>query len=136
MYAMSEPRLYLGENGADMRFVGGEPVANPLATAVLMSLFTKSWAGNGLFLDIDVHIGSDYEEKCAQPITLSALNDIRQAAERALKWMRDKKLAKIIHVQTRNPSAHRILTEIDIDGMRVTIEKSGSQWTVTTGDEN
>ena len=81
-----DPRLVLNEAGSSLVFVGGQPRMDAgLENLALISLFTRQgWSGNVLLTDPDQKIGSDFEVAAEQPITLSALNDIRNAAEKAM----------------------------------------------------
>jgi hypothetical protein len=82
-----DPKLILTEDGSTILYKGGQPVMDQgIENLILISLFTTTgWAGNKLIDDPDKRAGSDFVEAARGPITLSKLNDIRQAAERALK---------------------------------------------------
>jgi hypothetical protein len=81
-----DPKLSLGPDGSRLTFIAGQPVMDRgLENMVLISLFTKrGWCGNSLFDDPLNHVGSDFESAFGAPITVQALNDIRDAAEKAL----------------------------------------------------
>jgi phage gp46-like protein len=100
-----DPKLTLDENGSDLTFKGGQPeMDRGLENAVFISLFTKeSWVGNALFTDINQQIGSDFLDTVNQPITVTALNDIANSAERALQWMIDSDIAANITARATNP---------------------------------
>jgi hypothetical protein len=80
-----DPRIIFADNGADLDYRGGQPVMDTgVENTALISLFTKpGWAGN-IFAPPENHIGSDFEDTCRGSITLQRLNDIENAAERAL----------------------------------------------------
>ncbi len=82
-----DPRMILGINGASLEFIGGQPVMDQgLENQALIALFTrKGWAGNSLFRDPNQQIGSDFEEATNQAITLTSINDMRDAGEKALE---------------------------------------------------
>ncbi len=103
-----DPKIILDENGADLVFKGGQPVMDAgLENAVVISLFTaKDWAGNTFFKDPNQQLGSDFEEKANQSITVSSLNDTRNAAEKALQWMVDSGIASRISVIVKNPRSN------------------------------
>lgn len=126
-----DPRLFLSENGSELIFKGGQPVMDRgLENMALISLFThKGWVGNILFSDINQQIGSDFEEAASQPITLSALNDIVQAAERAL----DNPAFGNIIVTVENPNSYRLNITVLIqppgqDSRVLILSKNGSNW--------
>ena len=98
-----DPRLILSANGSRLQFVGGQPLMDRgLENLALISLFTApGWAGNLL---LDSPIGSKFEEATNQPITLQSLNDIRDAAEKALS---DEAFGDVT-VEVRNPAGHRL----------------------------
>lgn len=82
-----DPKIVLTPDGATIPFTGGQPVMDGgLENMVNISLFTKpGWAGNTLFRKQDEQIGSEYEDIAKGSITLSSINNTRQAAEKALK---------------------------------------------------
>ncbi len=108
-----DPRLILDENGARLQFIGGHPLLDQgLENLALISLFTApGWAGNDLFADAAQQIGSDFESSAKQPITLSALNDIRNAAIKALE---NPAFGKVT-VDVTNPTGIRIQVSIRIE---------------------
>ena len=126
-----DPRLFLSENGSRFIFKGGQPVMDRgLESLALISLFTKrGWVGNVLFSDIDQQIGSDFEEAAKQPITLSMLNDVAQAAERAL----DNPAFGNVIVTVENPNSNRLNVTILIqppgqDSMVLILSRNGDNW--------
>lgn len=130
-----DPKLTLDENGADLTFKGGQPVMDQgLENAVLISLFSrKGWTGNVLVSDPNQKVGSDFEEKVNQSITISVLNDIRQAGIRALQWMIDSGLASNIEIEVTNPTAKnlRVVILIQPPGQDIKVlllTKHGLNW--------
>lgn len=94
---------------------------------VLISLFTKpGWAGNKLMTE---PIGSDFEEACQKPITRSMLNEVKNAAERALKSPAFGNVA----VSVFNPSGNRlniriILSPPGTDPKTLMLSRYGGGW--------
>lgn len=126
-----DPRLFLSENGARLIFKGGQPVMDRgLENLALISLFTKKgWAGNVLFSKSDEKIGSDFEEAAKQPITLSALNNIAQTAEKAL----DNPAFGKVTVTVENPEGSRLIVTILIrppgyDSRVLILTRNGNNW--------
>jgi phage gp46-like protein len=126
-----DPRLFLSENGSRLIFRGGQPVMDRgLENLALISLFTsRGWVGNTLFSDIDQQIGSDFEEAAKQPITLSMLNDVAQAAERAL----DNPAFGNVTVTIENPNSNRLNVTILIeppgqDSRALILSRNGDNW--------
>jgi hypothetical protein len=100
-----DPKLTLGPDGATITYIGGQPIMDQgINNLVLISLFTRpGWSGNLFLKDVNEKIGSDFLDACSKPITLSSLNDIRQAAELALKnpALGDVKVTVLNPVSTR-----------------------------------
>ena len=126
-----DPRLFLSVNGSRFIFKGGQPVMDRgLENLALISLFTsRGWVGNTLFSDIDQQIGSDFEDAAKQPITLSMLNDVAQAAERALV---NPAFGNVI-VTVENPNSNRLNVTILIqppgqDSMVLILNRNGDNW--------
>lgn len=111
-----DPAIFIDENGADMKFTGGQPVMDGgFENAALISLFTKpGWWGNSLQTDENKEIGSDYETVNLAAITLTNLNERKQAADAALKWMLLTGIASEINVDVTNPTSQRVETTIEI----------------------
>lgn len=123
-----DPRLILTEDGGTLQFVGGQPLLDKgFENMVLIALFTNpGWAGNGL---LKSPIGSDFQASINQPITLQALNDIRDAAERAL----DYNAFGTVTVVVTNPEAHRLSIVIAIEPpgetpMALQLTRNGENW--------
>jgi len=82
-----DPKLYLTENGSDLKFISGQPVMDAgVENQAMISLFGgNGWWGNSLMDDPNQHLDSDFEEVASGAITLRKLEDIKQSAERNLK---------------------------------------------------
>lgn len=125
-------RLTLDENGASMEFIGGQPVMDQgLENQAIIALFTSpGWAGNALFVSQDQKIESDFEEATRQALTLTALNDIRDAAEKAL----ESPVFGTVTVEVTNPKANRLNVLINIqppgqDIKTLLVTRNGLNWT-------
>jgi phage gp46-like protein len=116
-YFDGDPKITIDENGSDMTFINGQPVMDAgLENAAMISLFTrKGWFGNDLFRDPNQKIGSDFELSTEQPITISALNDIRDAAEKSLQWMIDAQVASRVIASASNPSVNNLEVKVLIE---------------------
>lgn len=125
---MSDPRIVMTADGSSLQFIGGQPLMDDgLENLVLISLFSgKTWCGDTL---IGQQIGSDFEEKCGQPVTRTSLNEIRNAAELALK---NPLFGKVI-VTVSNPQSYRLLVKIVIQPpgktpLTLSLFRSGGAW--------
>lgn len=134
-YYQGDPRLTLDQNGADLVFRAGQPVMDAgLENAALISLFTrKGWCGNTFFSKSSQQIGSDFELATEQPITLAALNQMRNAAELALKWLVDAGIASEVSVAVTNPTGKAVRVAILIqpptgDIVLLLVTKNGPNW--------
>ena len=123
-----DPRLIMGPDGTRLQFVGGQPLMDKgLENLVLISLFTnEGWCGNGF---MKKSIGSQFEAACDQPVTRQALNEIRAAAEKALK---NDALGNVT-VTVENPTGYKIRVHILIEPpasnpQELTLTKNGSNW--------
>lgn len=132
-----DPRLFLNANGSFLKFTGGQPVLDRgLENLAIISLFTRlGWPGNILFQDENQQPGSDFEEIANQSITLSMINDLRDAAERAL----DNPAFGNVSVVIDNPSGHRLNITITLkppgqDIKTLLITKNGLNWISQTLD--
>ena len=130
-FYQGDPALVLTENGSKLVFKGGQPVMDQgLENLVLISLFTRpGWIGNTLFQDPAQQIGSDFLDAANQSITVDSLNDIAQAAKRAL----DNPIFGNVIVTVSNPRSQRINVTIRIeppgqDSMDLLLEKNGLNW--------
>lgn len=126
-----DPRLFLDAGGAFLDFQGGQPVMDPgIENLALISLHTKpGWWGNSLISEADKRIGSDFEDTARGAITLSKLNDIRQAAERAL----DDPAFGRVTTEVTNPVGWRVDVENTIeppgqDIQTLTVSTFGVNW--------
>lgn len=119
-----DPRMILGPGGSRLQFIGGQPLMDEgLENLVMISLFTRpGWCGNVL---LRTPVGTDFEEACNQPITRQSLNQIRNAAERALKL---KVLGRVI-VDVVNPSGSRLEVRISINStLSALLSREGGRW--------
>lgn len=126
-----DPRIILTADGATLQFVGGQPrMDTGLENQAIISLFTDGpWPGNDLFKNTDQKIGSRFEEAARQPVTLTMLNDVREAAEEALK----NPIFGKVSVVVENPNFYRLNVEITIeppgqDVIKLILEKNGLNW--------
>ena len=134
-YLQGDPALFLGRNGSNIIFKGGQPVTDQgIHNAIFISLFTKpGWWGNILTKEESKKIGSDFTEVSSRPIVdLTSINDIKQSADRALKWMSDVGLAES-EVTVINPNAQTVQVDIkikppgkDVEELRVSF--NGLNW--------
>jgi len=136
-----DPRIWIDENGAEIVFRGGQPIMDGgLENAALISLFTRrGWAGNVLFDVVSEQVGSDFEKAHEQPIVLQTLNDVRVAAQNALQWMIDERIASSVDITVSNPSSYRISTRIIIyppgsSPTEILLTKFGNNWVVQSTD--
>lgn len=133
-------KVFLTEQGADMKFVGGQPTMDRgWENAVIFSLFTRSWVGNDLFDDPNQKLESDFEETASRPITLSNISDVEKSAESALAWMLDTGVADEIIVEATNPSGNIRQIKIIIrppgsDARELLITKNGENWILQASD--
>lgn len=135
-YLQGDPALFLTIQGANIVFKGGAPVMDQgLQNAALISLFTKQdWWGNVLTNEESKQIGSDFEKQNKKPIVdILSINNIEQAADRALKWMKDTGLAGTIEVSAFNPNGQQ--TELDAliqppgqDVQQLRVSGNGLNW--------
>ena len=105
-----DPKLVLDENGADIIVRGGQPIMDQgLENAVLISLHTREgWCGNVLMREPSQQLGAKYEEALLQPITRTSLNNVRNAAIKALQWLMDSKIASRVEALVKNTTGARI----------------------------
>ncbi len=132
-----DPRLVLTENGSKIVYKGGQTVMDQgVENLALISLFTRQgWAGNVLFKDPLQKIGSDFVDAGLEPVTLRSLNNVRDAAVKAL----DHPLFGKVDVMVSNPTSYQ--TKVDIilkppgeDIKTLTLVKNGLNWIVQTTD--
>lgn len=126
-----DPRIIVTPSGATLQFTSGQPLMDAgLENLAIISLFTTpGWWGNTLTSDPDKKIGSDFEDTALGSITLSKLNDIRQAAEKAL----ENPAFGTITVDVNNPISSRVdVTSLiqppgrDVEELRVS--RHASNW--------
>lgn len=132
-----DPKLHLTPSGSDVKYVNGQPIMDRgLENWVLMSLLTRQgWCGNALIDDPANQVGSDFEAALEQPITLDALNDIRDAAAKALQ----NPVFGDVSVEVANPEGWRIEITILIeppgqDARKLLITRNGDNWIAQTVD--
>jgi hypothetical protein len=126
-----DPKIILTENGATLKFVGGQPVMDRgLENFALISLLTKTgWAGN-FFIRSDLDkIGSDFEETALKTRTLSSLREIENSGERALTHP----LFESIQVIVTNPQSDFIdvvalLKPPNQDERKLELSKNSANW--------
>lgn len=132
-----DPKLFVSSDGSFFKFTGGQPVLDRgLENLALISLFTRpGWPGNVLFQDENQQPGSDFEEISNQSITLQMINDLENAALRAL----DNPAFGNIDVVIDNPSGYRLNITITLqppgqDIKTLLITKNGLNWISQTLD--
>ena len=105
-----DPRIVIDEDGAELEFQAGQPVMDRgIENSVLLSLFTSSdWIGNTLVDKPTQRFGGKFLASVDQPITATALTDIRNAILSDLNWMIETGLAEEIDVSVRNPQANKL----------------------------
>jgi len=126
-----DPRLVLGENGVKIVYKGGQPVMDRgVENLALISLFTRrGWAGNTLFTDPNQKIGSDFIDASRESITLTSMNNVRDAALKAL----NSPLFGNVEVEVSNPTSYQLKVEITIqppgeDPQSIILLKNGINW--------
>ena len=128
---MSDPRISITADGADLSFFGGQPIMDDgLENLVFISLFTSpGWCGNKLQRNV---IGSDFETECNKPITLKQLNVIRNAAELAL----NVPILGKVRVEVTNPVSHRLNVVVTIEriGVAINLLRDGGNWSYQIND--
>ena len=132
-----DPRIFLSSDGSFLDFTGGQPVMDRgLENLALISLFTRpGWVGNVLFRDENQQIGNDFLDIANQSITLQMINDLRNAAERAL----DNPAFGNVTVVIENPSGYRLNIIITLqppgqDIQTLLITKNGLNWISQAAD--
>jgi hypothetical protein len=122
---MSDPKLILTVNGSYLQFQGGQPLMdNGLENAALLALFTSTgWCGNGM---LKAPMGSDFEAACNQPLNRKALNDIRNAAERAIPGAT---------VDVTNPNGNTLRVTVAVPyGRALTLTRESGNWIYQAAD--
>jgi hypothetical protein len=107
-----DPKMVMTPDGMTLVFKNGQPIMDAgVENQVIISLFTKpDWSGNDMFQDPSQKIGSDFEDAAREPITLTSLNNIRDAALKAL----ESDLFGDIEIEVTNPKDTTIKVEIFI----------------------
>lgn len=125
-----DPRIYLGPDGSFFSYKGGQPeMDRGFENQVNIQLLTRpGWCGN-IFLEPESQIGSNFLDTSKGSVTIDKLNDIRQAAENALRNQAFGKItAKVI-----NPERNYIQVEIIIeppgkDIQRLVLLRNWNNW--------
>jgi phage gp46-like protein len=134
-----DPYITIDEDGANLTFRGGQYLMDQgLENPINLSLFTRGapgsfWFGNTFFKKNSQKLGSRFEESTEQPITVSSLNNTRNEALAALKWMRVDGIVSKIDVSVTNPESNRLRVVIFIQppsGETVVLiaTKHGASW--------
>ena len=131
-----DPAIQITPDGASMTFKGGQPICDQgFENAVNISLFTRpDYWGNIFFKKSSEKIGSDYQDECEKTIVnITSINNITDAAQRALKWMTDNALADKITINVTNPRTDYINTSIEISppgsgNQSFIFTKNGANW--------
>lgn len=131
-----DPRIFLGENGSYFSYKGGQPVMDRgFENQVNIQLLTRSgWVGN-VFLPPEKQIGSIFLDTARGSITVDKLNDIRQAAENALK---NQAFGKVTSTVT-NPKSSFLNVENIIeppgqDIQKLILQKNWGNWIAQAED--
>jgi len=129
-----DPAIQITENGATMKFIGGQPVMDQgLENAVQISLFTKlGYWGNALVNEESKKIGSKYQRE-RTIIDVDTVNEVSEDASNALKWMSDTNLLSDININTTNPAGNQLSTSIELfppgqDSYNFIFTKNGLSW--------
>lgn len=143
-----DPKLYVNEQGSYLIFKGGQPnmdaalenrVVIPLLSRRRSKSNRKPWVGNIAFRNEAYHIGTDFEESHEGALTLTKLDDIKKAGEKALQSMIETNLASDIIVTITNPTAYRLDEEILIKPpnepiSELTLVRNGVNWIIQDQD--
>lgn len=132
-----DPLVYITENGATVKVIGGQPVMDSgIQNHIMIALFTRpGWWGNVLTDKNNEKIGSTFEEEANKAITLTSLNKIRQAAIAAL----DDPLFGSVDVEVTNPTFSKLKIVITVhpptnNTKQLTLIKNGSNWIMQIED--
>jgi phage gp46-like protein len=109
-----DPKVTIGPNGAEMHFMGGQPVMDQgLENSYFISLFTKpGWWGNVLMDEESQKIGSLYEQTAKGPINLNTLTRTRDAALKSVQWAIDEGVASENLAEVTNTKTDRLETTV------------------------
>ena len=131
--------MKITESGAHMKFIDGQLIMDAgLENAVQISLFTKpGWWGNAIIKNSNRKIGSEYQK--IRVTDIKTINDVRDAAEKALAWMKDVGLASKIDISVINPFTNHIYTTIKIyppgqDAQELIFISNGINWLYQAGN--
>jgi hypothetical protein len=123
--------MLIGPQGAIIDYEGGQPVMDQgIENQALISLFTSpGWCGN-LFLPAAQQVGSDFEDTCREPLTLTAITaDIPNSVQRALASPLFPELA----VSVTNPASWDVKVVATIGtGAALTLDRRGMLWSAQT----
>ncbi len=123
-----DPRIILDGSGADLDWRGGQPTMDQgLENQAIISLFTEpGWSGNA-YLPRRRQVGSAFMAATRRPITMSALNDIRNAAELAVKS--DSDYFPDAEASVTNPTTDRLAVALVLGpGATLTMDNKGLLW--------
>ncbi len=136
-----DPKITIDEDGADLVFQAGQPVMDRgIENAVILSLFTEAdWIGNTLVTRPTQKFGGRFLKAIKQPITVSALNDIRSAALSDLNPLIEIGLFEEIDIAVRNPESKKLSVLIVVKPPSSDLEvflltNNGLLWTFQTVD--
>jgi phage gp46-like protein len=130
-----DPRLTFDGDGANMVNRGGQPVMDQgLENAALISWFTREgWSGNILMDNEAEKVGSDFEKTANQAMTVSTINAIQGAGERAWQWFIDTGIASTTIVRASNPTFKNVevvglIEPVSRDLQILNVIKNGLNW--------
>jgi phage gp46-like protein len=130
-----QPRIVIGEDGADCPFVNGQPVMDQgLENAVLLSLFGGSdWVGNSLQDKDSQKYNGHFIKASRGAVTVSNLNARRVAAQADLAWLIKEQLVSQVDVYVQNPSGNSVVTVIllykpDDAPVALQLSQNGVNW--------
>ena len=125
-----DPKIIVGPDGWTLQYKGGQPVMDQgFENVVTIQILTKEdWIGN-IFLTEKQKIGSDVRRLSSGAITISKLNDIRQAAEKAL----DIDAFGDVTSEVTNPVSSNVNLDTLIkppgsDIQKITLQRNGQTW--------
>lgn len=127
-FTQGDPKIIMGNDGADMVVVGGQPVMDAgFENQSQISLFTGiDWPGNYL---LDSDIGSDFEDVASGAITLSSLSALEKTAKLAL----EADYFRNIKILISNPKSWFLDLAITLsppgsDSSTILLTKNGVNW--------
>jgi len=124
-----DPKIYIGLDGAEIRFQGGQSImdAGVENELIIMLLTNPGWYGN-YFLSSEKQISSDFENKMRAPVTKTGLQEIRLAALAALESLKD------VEVDVYVPRSGLIQVDIVSSRGNLSITKEDSRWIIQAID--